>query len=56
MGDMFDKTNAGGCVNSALFWLEGLLETEKLTRAEALEFLALSISDLQAAYERLRDE
>ena len=53
MGDMFDKSNAGGCINSALFWLEGFIDGTTLTRDEALELLTMSIDDLQSAYQRL---
>ena len=53
---LYDKTQAGGCINSALFWLEGLMDGSSPTRAEALELLAMAIGDLQAAYQRLRDE
>lgn len=53
---IYDKTQAGGCINSALFWLEGLMDGSNHTRADALELLAMAIDDLQAAYQRLRDE
>lgn len=50
---LYDKTQAVGCINSGLFWLEGLVDGTDLTRAEALELLAMAISDLQDAYQRL---
>lgn len=53
---LYDKTQAGGCINSALFWLEGLVDGSNLTRAEVLELLAMAIDDLQSAYCRLRWE
>lgn len=53
---LYDKTQAGGCINSALFWLEGLIDGSSPTRTEALELLAMAIDDLQAAYQRLKYE
>lgn len=53
---LYDKTQAGGCINSALFWLEGLMDGSSPTRAEALELLAMAIGDLQDAYQKLMYE
>lgn len=46
-------TNAGDCINEALFWLEGTVDGTCETREEILAVLAQSICALQAAYTRL---
>ena len=43
---LFDKQTAAGCINSATFWLEGLVEGSNINLSEAIELLSLSISDL----------
>ena len=43
---LFDKQTAEGCINSAMFWLEGLVDGSNITLAETVELLSLSISDL----------
>lgn len=56
MPQSYGKTQAGDCINSSLFWLEGLVDGTNLTRAEALALLAMAIGDLQDAYQRLMYE
>lgn len=51
----FESQSAGDCVNRALFWLEGLIDQERLTRNDALELIAAAIGDLQNAYQRLKN-
>lgn len=46
-------TNAGDCINEALFWLEGTVDGTCETREEILAILAQSICALQAAYTRM---
>lgn len=43
---LFDKKTTAGCINSAMFWLEGLVDGSNITLAEAVELISLSISDL----------
>ena len=43
---LFDKQTAAGCINSATFWLEGLVDGSNITLAEAIVLISLSISDL----------
>ena len=43
---LFDKQTVAGCINSATFWLEGLVDGSNITLAEAIVLISLSISDL----------
>lgn len=52
----FEKQTAGGCVNSALFWLEGLIDGSAVTKDEIITLLANSINDLTKALNIVKNE
>lgn len=56
METIFDKNTAPGCINSAIFWLEGLWDGSACTKADYMELLAVAIDDLQKAYRIMAKE
>lgn len=56
MNPTINKNVPAGCVNSALFWLEGLYDGSAVTKAEYMELLAMAIDDLQSAYRMMAKE
>lgn len=49
----FEKDTVAGCINSALFWLEGTFDDVPRTDGEYIICLNNAISDLQSAVSQL---
>lgn len=52
----FEKQTAGGCVNSALFWLEGLIDGSAITKDEVVTLLTNAINDLTLSLKIVKNE
>lgn len=50
----FEKNTIAGCINSALFWLEGTFDDVPRTDGEYIVCINNAIADLQAAVSHLK--
>lgn len=50
---LFDKKTIAGCINSALFWLEGTFDNVPRTDGEYVVLINNAIADLQTAASQL---
>lgn len=50
----FEKNTIAGCINSALFWLEGTFDDVPRTDDEYIVCLNNAIADLQAAVSHIK--
>lgn len=51
---LFEKDTIAGCINSALFWLEGTFDDVPRTDGEYIVCINNAIADLQAAVSHLK--
>ena len=51
---LFEKGTIAGCINSALFWLEGTFDDVPRTDGEYIVCINNAIADLQAAVSHLK--
>lgn len=51
---LFEKNTIAGCINSALFWLEGTFDDVPRTDGEYIVCINNAIADLQTAVSHLK--
>lgn len=51
----FEKNTIAGCINSALFWLEGTFDDVPRTDGEYIVCINNAIADLQSAVSHLKN-